>query len=50
MRDKIVIGSRESVLAVVQAEQVRDYIRERYPPGTGFWIGRWRKLAEKDCL
>lgn len=31
MRDKIVIGSRESVLAVVQAEQVRDYIRERYP-------------------
>ena len=31
MRDKIVIGSRESVLAVVQADQVRDYIRERYP-------------------
>ena len=27
-RDKIVIGSRESKLAVLQSEMVRDYIKE----------------------
>ena len=28
-RDKIVIGSRESKLAVLQSEMVRDYIKEK---------------------
>lgn len=31
MEKKVVIGSRESVLAVVQSEMVRNYIRERHP-------------------
>lgn len=31
MKDKIVIGSRESALAVCQSEMVRDYIRARNP-------------------
>lgn len=31
MEKKVVIGSRESLLAVVQSEMVRDYIRERNP-------------------
>ena len=30
-RDKIVIGSRESKLAVLQSEMVRDYIKEKNP-------------------
>ena len=30
-RDKIVIGSRESKLAVLQSEMVRDYIKEKIP-------------------
>lgn len=31
MQNKIVIGSRDSALAVIQSEQVQSYIRERYP-------------------
>lgn len=31
MRDKIVIGSRESALALCQTEMVRDYIKKRNP-------------------
>ena len=31
MREKIVIGSRESALAVCQSEMVRDYITEHHP-------------------
>lgn len=31
MERKIVIGSRESALAVIQSQMVRDYIRGRYP-------------------
>lgn len=31
MRDKIVIGSRESRLAVLQSEMVRDYIMKKHP-------------------
>lgn len=31
MRDRIVIGSRESALAVCQSEMVRDYIKKRNP-------------------
>ncbi len=31
MRDKIVIGSRESALAVCQSQMVRDYIKKRNP-------------------
>ena len=30
-RDNIVIGSRESKLAVLQSEMVRDYIKEKNP-------------------
>lgn len=31
MRNKIVIGSRDSALAVIQSEQVQSYIRESFP-------------------
>ena len=31
MRDHIVVGSRESALAVIQSEMVCDYIRQKHP-------------------
>lgn len=31
MKDRIIIGSRESTLAVIQSEIVRDYIEEHFP-------------------
>ena len=34
-RDKIVIGSRESKLAVLQSEMVRDYIKKKSGSGSG---------------
>ena len=60
-RDKIVIGSRESKLAVLQSEMVRDYIKEKNPdleveiltmklPGISFWTVHWIRLAEKGFL
>ena len=60
-RDKIVIGSRESKLAVLQSEMVRDYIKEKNPDleveiltmkttGISFWTVHWIRLAEKGFL
>ena len=31
MKDKIIIGSRESRLAVIQAEMVQDYLQKTLP-------------------
>ena len=33
-KSKIIIGSRESKLAVLQSEMVRDYIKEKNPERT----------------
>ncbi len=30
-KNKVIIGSRESRLAVLQSEMVRDYIKEQHP-------------------
>ena len=61
-RDKIVIGSRESKLAVLQSEMVRDYIKEKKSgsgsgnphyeklPGISFWTVHWIRLAEKGLF
>ena len=34
MKDKIIIGSRESRLAVIQAEMVQDYLQKTLPQKT----------------
>ena len=58
-RDKIVIGSRESKLAVLQSEMVRDYIKEKNPDleveiltmknyrGISFWTVHWIKVGRE---
>ena len=60
-KSKIIIGSRESKLAVLQSEMVRDYIKEKNPemeveiltmkpPEISFWTAPWTRLAERDFL
>lgn len=61
-KSKIIIGSRESKLAVLQSEMVRDYIKEKNPEmeveiltmkttrEISFWTAPWTRLAERDFL
>ena len=60
-KSKIIIGSRESKLAVLQSEMVRDYIKEKNPemeveiltmklPGISFWTAPWIRLVERAFL
>ena len=50
-RDKIVIGSRESKLAVLQSEMVRDYIKEKNPDtGIAHQAARQGSDRSRTCL
>ena len=57
-KNKVIIGSRESRLAVLQSEMVRDYIKEQHPGldveiltmKTTSLTGHLTKLAEKAFL
>ena len=52
-KNKVIIGSRESRLAVLQSEMVRDYIKEQHPGKqleTKSLTGHLTKLAEKAFL
>ena len=61
MNKKVVIGSRESKLAVLQSQMVRDYIVCKHPETDveiltmkttviKFWTVHLIKLEEKVCL
>ena len=45
-KSKIIIGSRESKLAVLQSEMVRDYIKEKNPESHAGENRRQRSVCE----